>query len=476
MTHISITTLVSRGARLADRAPREQGPPETAHRSVDRRPAALSAPGTSERAHRTLYDCPRILRRTMTTLFASQSLAQAAFIACGTVSALVGLQLGGSEAWAGVPSATLRLAGALAAPLVAALTERFGRRRGLAWGLAAGVLGAGVAVGGIGTHAFILFLAGLLPMGIASAAMMLQRFAAAEVTPPQRRGRAVSIVVIGGAVGSVLGPLLVAPSGRWAAAVGLDELAGPFVMALLILAVASASLVGWLRPDPRDVSWKMAEKHPEPTVHHGSTRSISQVLRTPGASLAVAAMIFSQWVMVSLMVITSLYMKNHGEGLTDLSLVIAAHTFGMFALSFVAGRLADGWGRGKVILAGAVMLVVACLLAPLFTATLPLAAALFLLGLGWNFCYVGGSTLLADQLSPTERAKIQGTNELLIGLVSAAASLGGGLLFAATSYGALGLAGASVALVLLGWTGWWMVGRGRSTLTQVPQSLWHPEQ
>jgi MFS family permease len=452
MTLTSVTHVVSARWRKANRASKELGFPETAQRKPALSPTGLSHAGAKERAPRTLYDCPRILHRTMATLFASQSLAQAAFIACGTVSALVGLQLGGSAAWAGVPSATLRLAGALAAPLVAALTERVGRRGGLALGLAAGVLGAGMAVGAIGTHAFLLFLGGLLPMGIASAAMMLQRFAAAEVVPPQRRGRAVSIVVIGGAVGSVVGPLLVGPSGRWAVAVGLDELAGPFVMALLILAAASGSLVGWLRPDPRDVGWKMAEKHPEPTAHRGPTRAISQVLRTPGASLAVAAMAFSQWVMVMLMVITSLYMENHGHDLTDLSLVIAAHTLGMFAFSFVAGHLADRWGRGQVILAGAALLVLACVLAPLFSATLPLAAALFLLGLGWNFCYVGGSTLLSDQLSPAERARIQGANELLIGLVSAVASLGGGLLFAATSYSALGLAGALASLLLLGWT------------------------
>jgi MFS family permease len=396
----------------------------------------------------------------MMTLFASQSLAQAAFIACGTVAALVGLELGGSPAWGGVPSAVLRLAGALAAPLVAVLTERAGRRRGLALGLAAGVVGGAIAVGGILGVSLLLFLGGLLLMGVASAAMMLERFAAAEVTPPQRRGRAISTVVIGGAAGSVLGPLLVAPSGWLAASAGLDELAGPFAAAVVILAMASFSLVRWLRPDPRDVGRKMAEKHPEPTIVAGPARSIVEILRTPSGSLAIAAMTLSQWVMVTLMVVTSLYMKNNNHGLTDLSLVIAAHTFGMFALSYVAGRLADKWGRGQVILTGAIVLVSSCLLAPLFSDTLPLAFALFLLGLGWNFCYVGGTALLSDRLSLDERAKTQGANELLIGLISASASVAGGLVYAATTYWVLSIAGALAALVLVGWTGWWMFGAG----------------
>jgi MFS family permease len=460
MTLFSPKRTLSERWRKGSWTSQEQIAPETALPKPDRYPPAFLYAGARKRTRRTLYDCPRILRRITVTLFTSQSLAQAAFITCGTVSALVGLQLGGSPAWAGVPSATLRLAGALAAPLVASLTEHVGRRGGLALGLAAGVLGTGVAVLAIGADAFPLFLAGLVLMGVASAAMMLQRFAAAEVTPPQRRGWAISTVVIGGAVGSVVGPLLVGPSGRWAITAGLDELAGPFVAALAILAVASLSLFIWLRPDPRDIGRKMAAKHPEPTAHGGPTRSISQILRTPGASLALGAMAFGQWVMVMLMVITSLYMKNHQHALSDMSLVIAAHTFGMFAFSFVPGRLADRWGRGQVILAGAALLVSACLLAPLFSDTLPLAGALFLLGLGWNFCYVGGSTLLSDQLSPAERAKTQGTNDLIIGLVSAVASLGGGLIYATTSYLALGISGALASAVLLAWTGWWMA-RGK---------------
>jgi MFS family permease len=105
---------------------------------------------------RTLYDCPRISRRITTTLFATQSLARAAFIACGTVSALVGIRLSGDAAWAGVPAAVLQLAGAFAALAVGATTERIGRRLGLALGLGVGVLGMGVAAGAIVRDALLL--------------------------------------------------------------------------------------------------------------------------------------------------------------------------------------------------------------------------------------------------------------------------------------------------------------------------------
>lgn len=114
-----------------------------------------------------------------------------------------------------------------------------------------------------------------------------------------------------------------------------------------------------------------------------------------------------------------------------------------------------------VILSGAGILVLACALAPLSPDVFPLSIALFLLGLGWNFCYVGGSTLLSDQLSPAERAKTQGANDLLIGLVTATGSFGSGLVFAGMGYTAMGIVGAVACLVPLGLTGWWMAGRRR---------------
>lgn len=405
---------------------------------------------------RTLYDCPQISGRVTRTLFAAQSLSRAAFIAAGTVSALVAVYLGGQEAWAGVPAAVLQITGAFAALGVAALTERIGRRRGLALGLGIGAVGAGVAAAAIVAGSLLLFLGGLTVMGAASAAMLLSRFAAAEVEPPGRRGRAISNIVIGGAAGSVAGPLIVGPSGRWAARAGMNELAGPYVAALVILAAAALVTWIWLRPDPRDVSRKMAAKHPEATPHRGPARSLFQILAAPAALVSVSAMALGQMVMVLVMVITSLHMQQQGHSLTSISLVISSHTLGMFAFSWLSGGLTDRWGRGPVILAGTGMLALASVLAPMRTEVLPLAVVLFVLGLGWNFCYVAGSTLLSDQLSASERAMTQGTNELLMGLTTAAASLGSGVLFALAGYAAVCMVGVGLSLLPMGLTVWWM--------------------
>jgi len=174
-----------------------------------------------------------------------------------------------------------------------------------------------------------------------------------------------------------------------------------------------------------------------------------EILRQPAALLAVSAMALGQVVMVAIMVITSLHMSNHQHNLGHISAVISSHTFGMYAFSVLSGRLSDKWGRGQVILIGASTLLLACITAPLSPDVFPLAVALFLLGLGWNFCFVGGSALLADQLSPLERSRTQGTNDLLVGLASAVGSLGSGFVFAASNYTVIAIVAGVLALVPL---------------------------
>lgn len=404
----------------------------------------------------------RLAQKITTTLFAAQSLGSAGFIAVATVSAIVGAKLSGNPALAGLPSAVYLFGSALAAMGASELMDRLGRRGGLTLGLLAGVAGSALAAASLFTASFPLFLAGMAIMGIGQAAGQLGRFAAAEVNPPKQRGRAISTVVFGGAVGAVLGPLLVGPTGRLAQRAGWDELAGPFGAAMLLFILASAVIFTRLRPDPRELGREVARLYPAPNMDEGQRRSLAAIFRSPGPQLALAAMVFGQVVMVMVMVITSLHMQHNDHALSSISLVISSHTFGMFAFSIVSGRLADRWGREPVILAGSIILVLACLVAPLSPHVVPLAVALFLLGLGWNLCYVGGSSLLADHLLPAERARAQGFNDLLIGLMSAVGSLTSGVVFAALGYGLMGMIAAVLALIPAGMTAWTLLARRRS--------------
>jgi MFS family permease len=406
-----------------------------------------------------------IAQKITTILFAQQSLASAGFIAAATLNSIVGKELSQRADWAGVPTAIYLLAGAFAAFMWGYVFDSIGRRGGLAAGLSAGVVGSGIAFYAIAIHSFVIFLLGMIFMGVANAAVQLGRFAAAEVNRPEHRGRAISNVVIGGTVGSVIGPFVAGPAGVFVKPFTGDELAGAYFVSLILFAIAAVVVFIGLRPDPREIGKEVAEKFPETITGSGAVRSVLEILRQPAARVAVISMVLGQMVMVLVMVITSLHMRDHNHMLGDISIVISAHTVGMYAFSIISGRLADRWGRGQVIIVGSATLVIACIAATISPDVLPLGVALFLLGLGWNFCYVGGSTLLADQLSPLERSRTQGFSDLLIGSAAAVGSLGSGFIFAALGYNTMAFVSAAFAFIPLLFASFWTVNLVRKTRT-----------
>jgi MFS family permease len=406
---------------------------------------------------RVTPDYPRIARNATLTMLSVQALSSLANSLMATVNTIVGAELSGREALAGLPGSFLQIGAALAALMLGLTLDRWGRRLSLAAGILIGVLGALIAGVSIVSGSFAWFLVGLTLVGFTRAAALMGRFVAAEVSPPLSRGRAISYVILGGTFGSVIGPFLVDPSGRLAALVGLNVFVGPYAVGLVALIVCSLAILITLRPEPREIGRQIAALYPEVSAHTGPSRSIWQIMRTPTGFVAVTAMVFGQVVMIGLMGITSLHMHAQAHGLDAISVVFSVHTLGMFAPSIVTGQLLDRWGRGPVILTGAILLIAASALAPIWIDVLPIAGALFLLGLGWNFTYIGGSTLLSDMLTPDERARTQGANELLIGVLTALASFGSGVVFYYGGFVLAGLAGVLVAFIPLVLTAWWMI-------------------
>jgi MFS family permease len=225
-----------------------------------------------------------------------------------------------------------------------------------------------------------------------------------------------------------------------------------------VFSMAAVLIFGGLRPEPRDIGQELARIHPG-SVPQQTPRSLPEIVRQPGVIVAMVTMAFAQMAMVVPMSITSVHVKDHQHVLTAVSLVISAHTFGMYAFSLISGRMTDRWGRGRVILLGSTVLILSCLMAAPSIKLLPLTVALFLVGLGWNFAYVSGSTLLADQLFPRERAKTRGFNDRLLNLCSGASQIGSGMVYAVGGFGIMATTAAAMAAVPLGFAVWWQVRR-----------------
>lgn len=387
-------------------------------------------------------------KRITTALFVSQSLGSAGSIAAATVAAIVGAELSGTASLAGLPAAVVQVGVAVGALFWSRLSDFTGRRNALTGALVTGALGAGLSIVGVARGNFPLVLLALFITGSGNSAVQLGRFVAAEVNPRARRASAIAMVVLGGTVGSVLGPALVGPTGDFAEALGWSEIAGPYLATGVGYLLTALLLFLSLRPEPREIGDAIALEE-ESTFAEAPARPLRELLSDRPVITAIASVVTAHMVMVGLMQMTSLHMHTLGHSLRAVSVVFSAHTFGMYAFSTFTGWLTDRWGRREVLGAGGVVLVASSLMAPVWDGVAPLAVALFLLGIGWNFAYVAGSALLADSLSPAEKGRMQGFNDLLVGVAAAGATMVGGVIMAKSGYTAMSLTGAALSAPLL---------------------------
>jgi MFS family permease len=390
----------------------------------------------------------RLRRRTMWSLVAGVALGSTGHIAAVTVATIVARDIAGDTAWSGAPGATVVLGAAAGAVTLSQVMVRSGRRAGLATGYGIGVGGAFVATLAVVIASLPLLLLGTFLIGFGNASNQLSRYVAADLFPPDRRASALGTVVWGSTVGAVVGPNLAAPAATVAAAVGLPGLAGAYLVPVVFVGIATVLTLLALRPDPYALA-DLTSRHDGTDRERGTASSLGSVFRRPNVPVAIVALVTVQVVMVLIMTMTPLHMVDHGHDLGAVGLVISGHTFGMFGLSPISGRLTDRFGSVPVILAGLAISAGAAVMA----AVAPpdggamLFLALFLLGYGWNLGYVAGSALLTQDLSLAERTRLQGLTDGLIWSSAAAASLGSGVVVAAASYATLGLLGAALVVV-----------------------------
>ncbi len=391
-----------------------------------------------------------IRQRITVTVFVSQSLFSAAIIAAFTLTPIIAVELSGSEAAAGFPSTMTLLGRALAAYPIGVLMDKAGRRAGLSTGYILAILGAIMTVVSILGGSFIGFVVGAAFIGMGRSATDQGRYIAAEIYTEDRRAKVIGLIVFAGTIGAVSGPLLVSPSTKLAESLGFMSNTGPYLLAAGLYFLGLLTVFVFLRPDPKGIGEAMALQTARTTHKElAPPRPLPQIFRQPTVLLATASMIIGQLVMTLIMVITPLYMRNNAHETTAIALVIMAHTLGMFGLSGMTGWLIDRYGRIPLIIAGAGVLIVASILTPLASGVPALAFALFLLGLGWNFCFIAGSSLLADSLKSNERGKAQGTSDMMVSLSAGLGGLITGTVFATGGMLAIGAVGLASSLALI---------------------------
>jgi MFS family permease len=331
-----------------------------------------------------------------------------------TVNGLAGYAIAPDKGLATLPVTGYVLGSAITTLPVSLLMKRLGRRAGFTLGAVFAILGSLLCGIAVYVGNFWLLCAGTLVLGAYFAAGQYYRFAAADAAPAGFRSRAISLVLAGGIAGGFLGP----QTSKLTKDLFVQHLYAGAYLSLVVFALIAIVILRWLDiPRPSEAEQKAAG------------RSIAVIAAQPAFLVAVLCAMIGYGIMNLLMTATPLAMIACQHAFSDAAFVIQWHLVGMFAPSFYTGSLIQRYGVARIILAGVVLEMVCVAIALSGVAVANFWVALTLLGVGWNFMYVGATTLLTETHTPAERAKVQGVNDMAIFATMVVSSLSSGALF-----------------------------------------------
>jgi MFS family permease len=430
-------------------------------------PAGVTAPAALE------VDRAGVQRRTVAVLAAGVALGGLGVTVGITVGGLIARDVAGTDTAAGLGSTAGVLGAAVLAVPLAGMSDRAGRRVGLAVGYAIAVVGAVVAMVAAVLSSLFLLLIGLFLFGASTACGLQARYAAADLAEPEHRGRALSLVVWATTIGSVLGPNVAGPGDVVGRRLGLPPLSGAFAVSAIALGLVGAGIFLFLRPDPLLLARRLGGGSDGPRPRRATGAALRAVWASPGGRLGVTAIVVSHAVMVGVMVMTPVHMGHAGGDpgtvLRIIGLVISVHIAGMYLFSPLVGLLADRAGRTTTVALGGALLLTAAALAGTASpeASVQLGVGLFLLGLGWSCGLIAGSTLVTESVPVDQRPTAQGGTDLLMFLGAAVAGAAGGPLLALAGFGLV--AGVSATLVIPLAGVWLAALRGQRQRAHLPR-------
>lgn len=392
--------------------------------------------------------------RNVLVLSGCQATLQTGGVTLVAITGLAGFALAPDKAMATVPLTCYVIGSAITTIPASLLMKSIGRRAGFQSGTAIGMLGAAVCALAIYLASFWLLCLGMLVMGSYTAFGKYYRFAAADVAEPSFRAKAISLTLAGGIIGGFVAPEMA----KRTKDIFADHVFLGSYLSLIGVCVVAALLLAWL-----DIP-QLTEKEKKE-----GGRPLKEIMRQPVFIVAALAGALSYGIMNLFMTSTPLAMHAHHHHFNSAAFVLEWHVLGMYGPSFFTGSLIQKFGVLKVILMGIALLMVSVLCALAGTGVINFWLALFVLGVGWNFMYVGGSALLTECHTPAERAKTQAANDFMVFCTMAVSSLSSGLLLHASGWHAVNYGTIPFLLLALGATLWlmWLRNRGVSGVSGV---------
>lgn len=375
-------------------------------------------------------------QRNVWLLVASQSLGGAAPPIIISLGGIVGQMLASDPSLSTLPVSLYNLGLALSTIPAAVLMRRLGRRAAYVLGALLGSVSGLIATYGVVQGDFATFCVGAAMAGFYGACVQSYRFAATDAVEPSQRAKAISRIMVGGLVAAVIGPQVVIwTRDAWPMA--------PFAGSFLGQAGLALPLLWMLRAPP-----------PQAAVAEGTARPVGTIARSPGFVVAVTAGIVSYGLMAFIMTAAPMAMVGCGHTVGEAALGIQWHVLAMFAPSFFTGHLIARFGKIAITALGLVLIAASGLLALAGLELLHFWGSLILLGVGWNFGFIGATAMVTDTYTPAERAKVQALNDFLVFGTVAVASFGSGRLLNTSGWetiNTLMLPLIAVVLVMLGW-------------------------
>jgi MFS family permease len=368
-------------------------------------------------------------------------------VALGTVTIV---SVTGVRGILGLGPAVFLIAGALAVGPAGRLSDRVGRMPVIRGGFVLGTVGPWVTAGGCAARSGVLVFLGLGLCGAGQTIVLLSRAASAEMFPPARRARGMSIVLFGVVSGAIWGPLVFGPmfTGRTLSAHDLVVpwlAAGAFTIAGLLISFG-------VRPDPKEFSARYAT-----AAQSAAASPLREILRRPGVATAMVAAVASFSVMAGVMNLAGYVAVGHHHPQGSIFTIISLHIVGMYGLVLIVGDVIERLGRRTAMVAGLLVMAVSNAALAWLDTIFGMSLALFGLGLGWCVSYIAATTELVDLAGPAERGRLVGATDLLSSFTAAGLALGGGVVYTGGG-GSVPLAAAAGGLAALAAA--WVAGNG----------------